>query len=173
MRAGLRMCLHQPELPARSPVRVAVGGHLVQAHLAVRSLLSCSDEVALSHKELRFHFPCLPASAARLACAVLGLSEARGSQSWDGKAPGGKVTYAGQAVPRDPWLLGSASVVFCTSWCLGQQLLASFGKLRSDLHAGLTMTSWLLSCVCECGLWGSRGEPCSGHHTCNVEVPSS
>lgn len=36
---------------------VAGGGRLVQAHLAARSLLPCSDEVALSHKELRFHCP--------------------------------------------------------------------------------------------------------------------
>lgn len=57
MWAGLWMCLHQPELPARSPVGVAGGGHLVQTHLATRSLLPCSDEVALSHKELRFHCP--------------------------------------------------------------------------------------------------------------------
>lgn len=36
---------------------VAGGGRLVQAHLAARSLLPCSDEVALSHKELHFHCP--------------------------------------------------------------------------------------------------------------------
>lgn len=64
--AGLWVCLREHELHARSSVSVAVGGQLVQAHLARRSLLSCSDEVALSHKELCFHSPCIRASEAQL-----------------------------------------------------------------------------------------------------------
>lgn len=64
--AGLWVCLRERELHARSPVSVAVGGRLVQAHLARRSLLSCSDEVALSHEELCFYSPCICASEAQL-----------------------------------------------------------------------------------------------------------
>lgn len=64
--AGLWVCLREHDLHARSSVSVAVGGQLVQAHLARSSLLSCSDEVALSHKELCFHSPCICVSEAQL-----------------------------------------------------------------------------------------------------------
>lgn len=96
MWAGLWMCLHQPELPARSPVGVAGGGHLVQAHLAARSLLPCSDEVhqsALPEPQgAAFSLSCLPFSAAHLACAALGLK---------GSGPGRKGTWR-QSDPRGP-----------------------------------------------------------------------
>lgn len=64
--AGLWVHLREHELHARPSVSVAEGGQLVQAHLARRSLLSCSDEVALSHEELCFHSPCIHASEAQL-----------------------------------------------------------------------------------------------------------
>lgn len=68
--AGLWVRPREHELHARSSVSMAVGGQLVQAHLARRSLLSCSDEVALSHKELCFHSPCIRASGAKLRPAA-------------------------------------------------------------------------------------------------------
>lgn len=48
-------------------MRVSVSGHLVpgQVCLDTRSFLSCSNEVALSHKKLYFYSPCLRTSAAK------------------------------------------------------------------------------------------------------------
>lgn len=63
--AGLWACLCEHELHAGPPVSMAVGGHLVQAHLGRRSLLLCSDEAALSHEELGFYSPCVRASGAQ------------------------------------------------------------------------------------------------------------
>lgn len=87
--AGLWVRLREHELCVRPSVSVAEGGQLVQAHLARRSLLSCSDEVALSHEELYFHSPCTRASEAQLrpsAHHVRRCNRGRDSWSWEGKA---------------------------------------------------------------------------------------
>lgn len=119
------------ELHTRSPVSVAVGGHLVQAHLARRSLLSRSDEAALSHEELCFHSPCVRASEAPLRpsaqCQASGASTRAESLGPGGErliqAPGGNVsrwTRLLSGPQREARLVESSSIVFPTCPCLGR-----------------------------------------------------
>lgn len=118
----------------RSSVSVAVGGQLVQAHLAKRSLLSCSDEAALSHKELCFHSPCIHASEAQLRPPAHLVRH----QAWQwgqrllvlgrkGSCKGNvtRQTRGLAGLRREARWLQASSIVFSTCLCLGQELTSS------------------------------------------------